>query len=104
MEVIKLTCMEEDTEYMKYLLSTASSQNKIQRGHFVPTGIQLMETTEVLTNLLEEHRNYTERVTSYQIDGIGYQDMCKKRNTEQETIKHENQMISNLMCLMMKHK
>ena len=98
-EVIKITCMEEDTEYMKYLLSTASSQNKIQRGLFVPTGIQLMETKEILTNLLEEHKQYTESVTSYQIEGIGYHDMYEKQNIEQETIKELLQKCEGIVSV-----
>ena len=86
-EVIKIVCQEEDTEYMKYLFSLASSQKKIERGLFVPTGIQLMEAKEVLTSLLTEHKEFNDTVTSYQIDGISNKDMLSKTDKEPESIK-----------------
>ena len=77
-EVIKIVCQEDDTEYMKHLFSLASLQQKIEKGLFIPTGIQLMETKEVLTSLLVEHKEFTDTVTSYQIDRILYKDMLSK--------------------------
>ena len=74
-EVLSLHCSMEDAQYLKYLFAEASTQQKLTRGLFVPTGIHLMEGKEVLRDLLKEHQAYVSTLTSCQIGGIATQDM-----------------------------
>ena len=81
-EVLSIHCSKEDATYLKYLLSEASSQEKIDKGVFVPTGIHLMEGKEVMYQLLQEHQEFINRVTSFQLGGIWYEDMYNKDGKE----------------------
>ncbi len=85
-EVLSIHCSSEDVTYLKYLLSEASSQGKIDMGVFVPTGIHLMEGKEVMYQLLQEHQEFVNSVTSFQIGGIMYEEMYNEDNNE--SIKH----------------
>ena len=46
-----------------------------------------MEMKEVLTSILLEHKEFTENVTSYQIDGIAYKDMLSQISIKEGSIK-----------------
>ncbi len=81
-EVISVYCKQEDAQYLKSLLVEASSQNLILKGLFIPTGLHLIEGKEVLTNLLREHSEYLQSVTSVQIDGISTDDMYREESDE----------------------
>ncbi len=74
-EVLSVYCSQEEAKYMKYLLSEASSQDLLTKGIYVPSGIHLMEGKEVLSNLLQEHQEYIDRVTNFQVGGISTQSM-----------------------------
>ena len=85
-EVLSIHCSTEDATYLKYLLSEASSQGKIDQGIFVPTGIHLMEGKEVMYQLLKEQKEFVDNVTSFQLGGIMQDEMYAAENN-QESIK-----------------
>ena len=82
-EVLSIHCTKDDAKYLKYVLAEASSQKKLAKGVFVPTGIHLMEGKEVLTQLLTEHQDFVQQVTSIQIGGISYEEMKRESPTEE---------------------
>ena len=65
-EVLRINCAEEDAQYLKYLLSTASAAGKVTQGLFIPTGIHLMEVEHVImsSNLVQsiEPTNLTDKL------------------------------------------
>lgn len=74
-EVVSVHCSLPDTRYMKYLLVEASSQSKITKGVFVPSGIHLMEGKQVLTQILQEQQEFVQDMESFHIEGIMEEDM-----------------------------
>ena len=79
-EVISLHCQMEDAKYVKYILSEASTQGLVSKGTFVPSGIHLMEGKEIMTRLLQEHQEFLQNVTSFQMSGISYNEMKGKEH------------------------
>ena len=76
-EVLSVHCTKEDARYLKYILAEASTQKKLAKGVFVPTGIHLMEGKDILTQILQEHQDFLQQVTSIQIGGITYEEMTR---------------------------
>ena len=74
-ETINIYCASADAKVMKYLLVEASSQQKIRKGLFVPSGIHLLEGKDTLSKLLAEHVEFLKETTSFQVDGISYTEM-----------------------------
>ncbi len=85
-EVLSMHCSTNDANYLKYLLSEASSQGRLEKGVFVPTGIHLMEGKEVMYQLLKEHKEFVESVTSFQLSGLTVEEM-NKVNGQSDSIK-----------------
>ena len=79
-EVLRINCAEEDAQYLKYLLSTASAARKVTQGLFIPTGIHLMEGKEVLTSILNEQEQYLQSTIGIPITGISTENMKTSRN------------------------
>ena len=75
MEVLSVHCKNEDATYLKYALAEASSQGLLDKGLFVPTGIHLMESKEVMLQLRKEHQEFLAKVTSIHMGGISYDEM-----------------------------
>ena len=69
-EVLSIHTSKEHAKYLKYLLSAASEQSHITQGLYVPTGIHLLQGRLVLTELLQEHYDFVQQTTSFQISGI----------------------------------
>ena len=40
-DILRINCAEENAQYLKYLLSTASASGDIKKGLFIPTDIHL---------------------------------------------------------------
>ena len=68
-EVLSAPSTQEDASYVKYLFAEASSQNRIRKG------------------LLGEQKEFLEKVTSFQLEGILYNDIMYNKNTSWESIK-----------------
>ena len=83
----KITCQEEYSAYMKYLFSLASSQKRKRKGLFDPTEIHLMENQQVLTNLLIEQKDFLNKVTSHQLEGISQESMDNKTEEDKSSIR-----------------
>ena len=62
-EVLSAPSTQEDASYVKYLFAEASSQNRIRKG------------------LLGEQKEFLEKVTSFQLEGILYNDIMYNKNT-----------------------
>lgn len=84
-EVLSVHCSAEDAKYMKYLLTAASTQNKLATGLFVPTGLHLLEGKEVLTNLMREQYEFVQQTVSFQIEGVSRADMDTSKDGGQTT-------------------
>ena len=54
-EVISLECVREQAQYMKHIISAAVEQKCLDGCLFVPIGIHLMKSSDVLSNLLRQH-------------------------------------------------
>ena len=74
-DVVSVHCSSTDAKYMKYLLAEASSQGKLDKGVFVPSGIHLMEGKQVLTQIIQEQQNFIQDIESFQIGGISEDEM-----------------------------
>ena len=74
-DILGVYCSQEDAKYLKYLLTVASAKGLITNGVFVPNGIHLVEGKEIMTDLLQEHANFLQNVTSIHLSGISRQAM-----------------------------
>ena len=88
-EVLSLHCSNEDATYLKYLMSEVSSQGRMDHGVFIPTGIHLMEGKEVMYQLLKEQKDFVDRVTSFHLGGITYDEM--------HTMEHQSKSTKRLL-------
>ena len=68
--MLRVNCAKEDAEFIKGLLSAAGEQGLITRGAFLPAGLQLMESADLVYNILETHAEYMKQVTSIPIGGM----------------------------------
>lgn len=69
-KLIQIKCSTDNAAYLKLLLVSASSQGKLKKGMFIPTGLQLLEGKEVVEQILKEQQVFTESHTSFQIEGV----------------------------------
>ena len=81
-EVISVHCKRADARYLKYVLSEAGTQKKIVKGLFIPTGIQLIESPEVLTSLLQEHTKFMSEITGFHLAGITHEEMLQSTTSQ----------------------
>ena len=69
------------------MMVEAVEQQLLLKGLFVPTGLHLIKSSEVVYNLLTEQKAFLQKVTSVQLDGISTTEMYKQdkegRNIEQ---------------------
>ena len=92
-DAIRINCAKDDAEYLKYLLSTASEQDLLPQGVFVPAGLHLMEGKEIVKNILIEHSNYINNTVGIPITGISNQAM-KHINTDRDHTVEEALLVS----------
>ena len=69
-EVLGIDCAKKDSQYLKYLLSTAAKKKLFEQQTFIPIGIHLMELSDVLTSLLRSHNQYLSQLTTIDIYNI----------------------------------
>ncbi len=85
-DTIRINCAKDDAEYLKYLLSTASEQDLLPQGVFVPAGLHLMEGKEIVKNILIEHSNYITTTVGIPITGISSQTMKHTSNPGEQSV------------------
>ena len=85
-EILKVICSAEDADYVKFLLSTVSDTEYLERGLFVPAGLHLLEGKDLVSRLLLEHKTFMADTTSIQIDGISQADMDRYNEGFQSTL------------------
>jgi len=86
-EVIRVNCAKEDSEFLKSLLSAAYEQHHITSGVFLPEGLHLIETSELVYNILETHNEYIKNVTSIPLRGISSKDFSTVIPAKQKSIR-----------------
>ena len=86
-EVIRINCVEEDAEFIKYLLSSSGEHGSLQKGVFLLEGLHLMERKELVYNMLYEHESYTKELTGIPVSGIGYKDLETEIPGKQKSVK-----------------
>ncbi len=86
-EVLRINCAKEDSEFLKYLFSLASEQNLLTRGEFLPEGLQLIENSQLVYDILQEHIEYLGRVTSIPLRGLTSSDFLTVVTEEKKTVR-----------------
>ena len=76
-EVLSIECAKKNAQYMKYMISTAIEQNLLKNVLFIPIGIHLMKSPEVLSSLLRKHNQYIATLTTFEIYGLFPQMLTK---------------------------
>ena len=74
-EVVRINCAKEDSDFLKILLSFLSEQNGFKRGVFVPEGLHLIEGKELVYNILQAHEAFLRSITSIPLSGILAKDL-----------------------------
>ena len=65
-----IECAATDAKYLKALLSSVYVNQEYKRGMFVPSGMHLMESPQVLCNLLRRHNKYLKTTSAVPIFGL----------------------------------
>jgi len=81
-EVLSIHCSTADVDYLKYLLSEIGENKILKKGLYIPTGMHLMGSSEIMKEILIEHKRFLDSVTSIQIGGITSNDMLKSTETK----------------------
>ena len=98
-EVLSIECAKVHAQYMKYLISTAVETNLLNGCLFVPIGIHLMKSSEVLANLLRQHNHMIANLTTFEVYGIYPQ----HDNTNTEETRNQS-IINTIKSSPMIHK
>ena len=86
-EVLRINCAKDDSDYMKFLLSSIGEQCLLKRGVFLPEGLHLMEGKELVYTMLSEHNQYMETVVAIPISGLRIEDLDTQLPGEQYSIR-----------------
>ncbi len=86
-EVIRINCAKEDSDFLKLLLSFLSEQNGFKRGVFVPEGLHLLEGKELVYNILQSHDVFVQSITSIPLSGILYKDLSVVLPSTKKTLR-----------------
>ena len=86
-EVLRINCAKEDSEFLKQLFSYASEQNLLPRGEFLPEGLQLIENSQLVYDILNEHIEYLGLVTSIPLNGLTSEDFSTVAPEKNKTIR-----------------
>ena len=86
-EVVRINCAKEDSEFLKLLLSYLSEQNGFRRGVFVPEGLHLIEGKELVYNILQAHESFLQSITSIPLSGILYKDLAVVLPSTKKTLR-----------------
>lgn len=99
-DTIRINCANEDAEYLEYYLSsTASDQDILPQGVFIPTGLHLMEGKEIVNNILVEHSNYVSNTMGILITGILFQSMKYTTVDQQQTIEENLLALGDIQSI-----
>ena len=98
-EVIRINCAKEDAEYIKFLLSSSGEQGSLRKGVFLPEGLHLMEGTELVYNMLQEHGQFIGEVTGIPVSGINFRDLSSVVPQKNKTIKELIMNIPGVICI-----
>ena len=85
-EVLSVQCAKEDAQFVKYLMSRAIERKLLQDCIFIPIGIHLMKTSEVLSNLLRQHNVFLTNTTTFDIYGLLKEIVEKKDSDDDNSI------------------
>ena len=69
-EVLRVNCAKDDSEFLKLLLATSSEKGLLQRGVFVPEGLHLLEGKELVYTILLKHDQYLQTVIGVPLRGL----------------------------------
>ena len=83
-EVIGVQCAKVDAQYLKYLLSSIVEQKILQDCLFVPIGIHLMTSSDVLSNLLQQHNKFLSNTATFDIFDIYPEEMLATNETSSD--------------------
>ena len=85
-EVLRINSAKEDSEYLKFLLSTSSEQGQMKQGVFLPEGLHLMEGKELVYTMLRRHSQYMNEITGIPLSGLKHSDLALTLPNERQTI------------------
>ena len=86
-EVLRVNCAKEDSEFLKRLLATLSEKGLLQRGVFIPEGLHLLEGKELVYTILFKHNQYLQTVTSIPLSGLASNELTSVLPCTNKTIK-----------------
>ena len=69
-EVLNVECAKKEAQYLKYLLSCAVEQKLLYDCVFIPIGIHLMKSSNVLSSLLRQHNQLLMNLRTFEIYGL----------------------------------
>ena len=88
-DILRVNGAEDDAQYLKYLLSTASASGDIKKGLFTPTGIHLMGGKEVLTSILNNQNQYLQSTIGIPITGVSRAAMKQTDSSGNKSVEQE---------------
>eukprot|EP00978_Attheya_sp_CCMP212_P000855 scaffold1786_cov47-Attheya_sp.AAC.2 len=72
--VILVECAKEDTLFVKYVFTQIYQNPKFDmRGHFVPSGIHLIEDPKLYTSLLKKQNQYLNNLSVVMVYGLPFE-------------------------------
>ena len=74
-EVLRVNCTKEDSEFLKFLLSSSSEQGYLKRGVFLPEGLHLIEGKELVYKILSKHNNFTQNIKIIPLSGLSTKEL-----------------------------
>ena len=80
-EVLNVECAKKEAQYLKYLLSCAVEQELLYDCVFIPIGIHLMKSSNVLSSLLRQHNQLLMSLRTFDIYGL-FPTMLQKTTKE----------------------
>ena len=81
-EVLRVTSSQEDSEFLKYLLSLAGEKQLIPKGKFIPEGLVLMEGKNIVHTILSEQQAYIDATVGIPITGVSITAMTEKNSSD----------------------
>lgn len=96
-EVLSIECAKKNAQYMKYMISSAIEQKLLKDCLFIPIGIHLMKSPEVLASLLRKHNQHVATLATFDIFGLFPQMLTKPPTSEDNKTIDEHMRESKLI-------
>ena len=86
-EVLRITSSQDDSEFLKYLLSLAGEKQLFPKGKFIPEGLQLMQGKKLVTSILSEQQEYLDSTVGIPITGVSVETMNQHPARTEQSIR-----------------